>query len=127
MKAERLEVRVDVDTRSEIEERAERMGISVSAVCRMFIVEGLARHDRRFDVFRDRLDQIEKLVQRTHAMASAGVAATLLPRGTERALSQDVADHFQRHVDTCIHYGRAIKHGHDNGVFDQEGKDVSAD
>jgi hypothetical protein len=102
---------------AELVDMARRLNIPVSSVVRMLLSDGLARFDRRYEAFIERLERVAELGEKTHAMAAAAVAAILLPEGAGHRLSSTVAEQFRTQVHCAVYWGSGIKAGHDSGAF----------
>jgi predicted transcriptional regulator len=120
-----LHIRIDSDTDQQLEDFARRMKVSKSGIARMLLNDGLAKFDSRFEAFSLRLDDIAEMINRTHTMAAAAVAAIALPLGTGRRLKTAEAEEFKQRVFSSVYFGNDIKTGHDNGTLTAGDDNVS--
>jgi predicted transcriptional regulator len=117
MKDSTVMVRVDSETDEQLIMMAKRMGISKSAVVRIFINDGLSKFDRRYEAFIERLDHVAEIANKTHEIAAAALAAVTLPEGQWRTLKDEPNRQFKSRVSRAVHFGSLIKISHDEGVI----------
>ncbi len=73
-----IAIRLEEETYQRLDELASQRKLSLSAIARICLDDGVAGFDRRYEILRARMDGLQHEVQETATLARTAIAAVLL-------------------------------------------------
>jgi hypothetical protein len=110
-----LVVRFEQDEFALIEKNAKERKVSLSALVRHFVRQGLSNFDEKHEILYSTISEIKEDIKKTRDLSASALGAISLL--DIQRLDGEKLHHFKEHINKAFKTGEAVKIGQDEKLF----------